>query len=154
MTNAMQSEGLRSVSRRASEAPISPITRPPLIGLCLFMSWPHMATWHLFISRHWRPCRRYIRQALFQTTQGDSWRAASCRSKALTSACPPQPAPPGAGVSAWLPSSAVADLAAIRTAGGKSAAVAGPVGGVGAGGGWRGWAGAEGHHKVSPETRN
>lgn len=48
-----------------------------------------MATWHLFISRHWRPCRRYIRQALFQTTQGDSWRAASCRSKALTSACPP-----------------------------------------------------------------
>lgn len=150
MTNAMQSEGLRSVSRRASEAPISPITRPPLIGLPLFMSWPHMATWHLFISRHWRSCRRYIRQALFQTTQGDSWRAASCRSKALTSACPPnRPGPEqvcqrGSPPRPWPTSPR--SLAAIRMAGGKSAAVAGPVGGVGAG--------VEGHHKVSPETRN
>lgn len=143
----MQSEELRSVSRRASEAPITPITLPHLIGLSLFMSWQHAATWHLFICRHWRSGRRYIRQPLFQTTQGDSWCVASCRCKALTSACPPRP---GAGLSArpWLTSPRrLPAISPLTMASGKSVAAVG-------GGVWVLVGGVKGHHKVSPATRN
>lgn len=50
----------------------------------------------------------------------------------------------------WLTSlRSLAAISPLRMAGGKSAAVAGPAGEVG-----EGWAGVEGHHKVSPETRN
>lgn len=83
--NMVQSVAIRSVSRRASQASITPIAHPPLIGL-FYLCPGNMRSgggegraWFgtcLYPNNRARVVLR-PRRPLFQTTQGDSWCAAS-----------------------------------------------------------------------------
>ena len=79
ITNMIQSEEIRSVSRRACSGSISTITHPLLICLWFIFS-QHAASgemiWHFFIAKQRAVAvSDYIWQTLFETIQGDSRRA-------------------------------------------------------------------------------